>query len=250
MRSVEKEEILKNNEIKDPKVWKRQINEQHKNGWIGKALHGQTVNATKELVHKEKNWNWLRYSGLKKETESTIFAAQEQAVGTNYIKSVIYKENVSKDCRLCGKAEETIAHMVSECQQLAQAQYKVWRHDKVAQIVHWKLCQKLGLDHGDRWYNHKIDSAIVTNDLRLLWDFPIQTGYRLEHNRPDIVLENKKDRSCLLIDIACPFDTRIDRKEKEKIEVYQDLKREIKRMWNVKEVTIVPLIIGRTLRGG
>ena len=244
MRSVEKEGILKNNEIKDPKVWKRQINEQHKNGWIGKALHGQTVNATKELVHKEKSWNWLRYSGLKKETESTIFAAQEQAVGTNYIKSVIYKENVSKDCRLCGKAEETIAHIVSECQQLAQAQYKGWRHDKVAQIVHWKLCQKLGLDHGDRWYNHKIDSAIVTNDFRLLWDFPIQTDYRLEHNRPDIVLENKKDRSCLLIDIACPFDTRIDRKEKEKIEVYQDLKREIKRMWNVKEVTIVPLIIG------
>ena len=48
----------------------------------------------------------------------------------------------------------------------------------------------------------------------------------------------------MLIDIACPFETRIDRKEKEKIEVYQDLKREIKRMWNVKEVTIVPLIIG------
>ena len=67
-------------------------------------------------MHKEKNWNWLRYSGLKKETESTIFAAQEQAVGTNYIKSVIYKENVSKDCRLCGKAEETIAHIQGRIQ--------------------------------------------------------------------------------------------------------------------------------------
>ena len=75
-------------------------------------------------MHKDKNWNCLRYSVLKKETESTVFAAQEQAVGTNYIKSVMYKENVSKDCRLCGKAEETIAHIVSECQQLAQAQYK------------------------------------------------------------------------------------------------------------------------------
>ena len=47
----------------------------------------------------------------------------------------------------------------------------------------------------------------------------------------------------MLIDIACPFDTRIDKKEKEKIEAYQDLKREIKRICNVKEVTIVPLII-------
>ena len=104
--------------------------------------------------------------------------------------------------------------------------------------------QKLGLDHGDRWYNHKVESVIVTEDLRLLWDFPIQTDHRLEHNRPDIVFENKKDRSCLLIDISCPFDTRIERKEKEKIEVYQDLKREIKRLWNVREVKIVPIIIG------
>ena len=58
----------------------------------------------------------------------------------------------------------------------------------------WKLCQKLGLNHGDRWYNHRIDSAIVTNNLRLLCDFPKQTDYRLEHNRPDIVLENEKHR--------------------------------------------------------
>ena len=244
MRSIEKEGILRSNEIKDPKVWKRQNKEQHKNGWMDKPLHGQTAAATKDLMDKDKNWNWLKHAGLKKETESTIFAAQEQAVGTNSVKNIIYKENVSKECRLCGKADETIAHIVSECQQLAQVQYKGWRHDKVAQIVHWKLCQKLGLDYGDRWYNHKVENVIVTEDIRLLWDFPIQTDHRLEHNRPDIVFENKKDRSCLLIDISCPFDTRIERKEKEKIEVYQDLKREIKRLWNVREVKIVPIIIG------
>ena len=131
-----------------------------------------------------------------------------------------------------------------ECQQLAQVQYKAWRHEKVAQIIHWKLCQKLGLNHGGRWYNHKVESVIVTEDLRLLWDFPIQTDHRLEHNRPDIVFENRKNRSCLLIDISCPFDTRIERKEKEKIEMYQDLKTEIKRLWNVREVKIVLIIIG------
>ena len=70
---------------------------------------------------------------LRKETENTIFAAQEQAVGMNSVKNIIYKENVSKECRLCGKADETIAHIASECQQLAQVQYKGWRQDKVAQ---------------------------------------------------------------------------------------------------------------------
>ena len=64
-------------------------------------------------------------------------------MGKNSVKNIIYKENVTKECRLCGKADETIAHIESECQQLAQKQYKGWRHDKVAQIVHWKLCRKL-----------------------------------------------------------------------------------------------------------
>ena len=63
---------------------------------MDKPLHGQTAAASKDLMNKDKNWNLLKHAGLKKETESTIFAAQEQAVGTNYVKNIIYKENVSK----------------------------------------------------------------------------------------------------------------------------------------------------------
>ena len=29
-----------------------------------------------------------------------------------------------------------------------------------------------------------------------------------EHNRPDVVVLDKIERSCNVIDIACPFDTR------------------------------------------
>ena len=83
----------------------------------------------------------------------------------------------------------------------------------------WKLFQKLGLDHGDRWYNHKVESVIVTEDIRLLLDFPIQTDHRLEHNRPDIVFENKKDRSCLLIDISFPSIPGLKEKKRKKFEV-------------------------------
>ena len=48
----------------------------------------------------------------------------------------------------------------------------------------------------------------------------------------------------MLVDIACPFDTRIVKKEKEMIDVYQDLRRELKRLWNFREVKITPVIIG------
>ena len=40
------------------------------------------------------------------------------------------------------------------------------------------------------------------------------------------------------------FDIQVKDKEKEKIESYQDLKRELKRIWKLHKVTVMPVIIG------
>ena len=79
---------------------------------------------------------------------------------------------------------------------------------------------------------------------KILWDFSIQTDHLIEANRPDIVVLEKTSWKCLLIDIACPFDTRVANKEKEKIEKYQDLGRELQRIWKCSDVKIIPVIIG------
>ena len=50
---------------------------------------------------------------------------------------------------------------------------------------------------------------------------------------------NKEDRTCLILDVAFPFDTRVNIKEKEKIEKYHDLKREITRIWKCKTVKVM-----------
>ena len=115
-------------------------------------------------------------------------------------------------CRLCG-----------ECKGLVQ---KIWRYDQVDKVVHWKLCQNYYLHCNDTWYDQ----------VKLLWDFRIQTDHHLDHNRPDIVVLEKENRACRIIDVAIPFDTRIAEKEREKIDHYQDLKVEIQEMWNCKSV--------------
>ena len=60
------------------------------------------------------------------------------------------------------------------------------------------------------------------------------------------MLIQKKTKTCFVIDVACPFDTRLRAKELEKIEHYNDLKYEIMKVWKneVKKVIIVPIIIG------
>ena len=40
----------------------------------------------------------------------------------------------------------------------------------------------------------------------------------LNPNKPDIVVVDKKEK-CLIIDIACPFDTRTSEREKEKFKI-------------------------------
>ena len=44
-------------------------------------------------------------------------------------------------------------------------------------------------------------------------------------------------------DFACPYDGRVDTQELEKIEHYQDLARELRKIWNMK-VKVIPLVIG------
>ena len=76
-----------------------------------------------------------------------------------------------------------------------------------------------------------------------MWDFSIQTEWVIETCRPDLVVVDKKVRSCKIIDFAVPGDSRIVEKEKDKIEKYQELGRELQKIWNVK-VKIIPLVVG------
>ena len=61
---------------------------------------------------------------LKRTTEGLIMAAQEQAIRTNHTKAKIDKTQENSKCRMCGKAEERVNHVLSECSKLAQRSIK------------------------------------------------------------------------------------------------------------------------------
>ena len=77
-----------------------------------------------------------------------------------------------------------------------------------------------------------------------MWDFPIQIDKILEHNRPDITVIDKKIKKCLLIDHVCPFDTRNEKKEEGKCTNYSALKCEIAKIWKMRKVEVIPVVIG------
>ena len=49
-----------------------------------------------------------------------------------------------------------------------------------------------------------------------------------------MIIKDKEQNTCIIIDIAVSCDTRIELKEKEKIYKYRDLAIELKRLWKTK----------------
>ena len=88
------------------------------------------------------------------------------------------------------------------------------------------------------------EKALESEHCKNLWDSPIQTCKKLEHNRPWITIVDKLAGKYLLIDPTCSFDTRFDRKEEEKYNKYSDLKYEVTRIRKMKEVEVIPIMIG------
>ena len=75
----------------------------------------------------------------------------------------------SPSCILCGEKGESVSHIISECSKLAQREYKR-RHDNVAHIVHWKLCEKYNLEKSNKCYEHEPVTVTENERVKILWD--------------------------------------------------------------------------------
>ena len=130
---------------------------------------------------------------FKKETESLLIAAQDNAVRPNHIKARIDKTQQNSKCRLCSDRDETITHIINECSKLAQKKYKT-RHDWVGKVIHRKLCKGFKFDHTNKWYMHNPAPVLENDTHKLLWDFDIQTDPLISARRPDLIIINKKKK--------------------------------------------------------
>ena len=94
-------------------------------------------------------------------------------------------------------------------------------------------------------HTHNAEKVLESDFCKILWDFSIQTDKKLNHNKPDtITVKEKVNKTCLIIDPSCPFDYRKVVKEEEQLSNYDELKYKLTRIWSMKKVTIVPIVMG------
>lgn len=225
------------------KITKKAVYKQLQTNWKSKPLHGKFAKrASQEDVSQECTFSWLRSSGLRAETEGFICAAQDQSLKTKNYLTNIMKTGEDSTCRYCGQQTETIDHLVSGCSILAKQEY-LSRHNKVAQYIHWRVCQHFGLETAHQWYEHETPPVIQNNQTKILWDFSIQTDKTIKANRPDLVIQDKTNKTCLLVDVSVPSDRNTSVKTFEKLSKYKDLAIELEKSWKLKTKT-VPIVIG------
>ena len=102
-------------------------------------------------------------------------AAQSQPLRTNHaIKTKTDRTKSNSSRELCKKSDETVNHLPGKWPKLARTEYKR-RHDNVAIRIHWDLCKHYGVECGDKWYKHVPEPVVESSDVKILWNFTIQT---------------------------------------------------------------------------
>ena len=80
--------------------------------------------------------------------------------------------------------------------------------------MHWMICKEFGIEvKEDDMSNTEKDSVIILREM------PIHTDRTIAADRQKVVLKNKKDKTCLLIDVTIPLDTYTSVKTTEKLDV-------------------------------
>ena len=132
--------------------------------------------------------------------------------------------------------------MISGCSTIVNTEY-LQRHDRVAKFIHRTLCKHYEIPHTEKWYEHPPESVVEGKNVTILWDFTVPTDTKIDANRPDIIIKNHEERTCIMMDVAVPSDQNISWKELQKFSKYKDLEIEVTEIWKLK-TKIIPVVIG------
>ncbi len=217
--------------------------------WSQKTLHGRHYHDLEQPhVDKTASNAWLSRGDLFPETEGFMLAIQDQIIKTrNYRKYILHDTTVTTDkCRRCHTDAETIQHITSGCRMLAHTDY-LHRHNQVANIIH----QELALNHGiitnqTAYYKYTPRSVLENQTHKLYYDRAILTDKTIPHNRPDITLVDKRNKTTYLLDIAIPNTNNVQKTYADKLNKYEELRQEIRRIWKMDRVIILPIILSAT----
>ena len=102
-------------------------------------------------VTNRESYVWFSEGRLRPQTEALILAAHNDVLHTRWYGNNILRNSSLLMCRECGKAMETVKHILNMCEPKGFSLYKE-RHDRAILIVLWILLKEYGFKQEEPWY--------------------------------------------------------------------------------------------------
>ena len=108
-----------------------------------------------------------------------------------------------------------------------------------------QLCKKYGVKCSDRWYEHKPQTISLneSGDVTIYWDVLWKTPGDVRFNRPDVVVVDRKEKLWTIVEFSVPLDHNIVTKQLWKVEKYQKLAAQFRKMHRI-QTKVIPVVVG------
>ena len=116
------------------------------------------------------------------------------------------------------------------------------RHNEVLRCIHMALCNKYGIRRVRKLRSHSVQETVSGLEATITTDTRIKTDVKIQHNRPDIVVHDKKRREILLIEVGITSQDRLQTVETEKQHKYDMLAKEMGMMYKCS-TRIIPYVL-------
>jgi hypothetical protein len=220
---------------------------------LGSTWQGRIFKCRRDDEHLVKNtcYNWLtKWKDCPVNVINDLQSIHLQTVPTLAFTNYRSADNTSasKICRSCHKGDETVKHLLSNCEPLAKVDY-IRRHNRALQCILFPLLlSNKFIDECPPWYTKiTIQPRYDNENVTLLWDIPEYTGTEEEDDeqlkRPDGKLIFKLKRKILILEMSVPWIENRETKLVEKEGKYKDIIAKLKIEYPEYEIMQATFII-------
>ena len=116
------------------------------------------------------------------------------------------------------------------------------RHNEVVRCIHLAPCTKYGIRSAKRLRSHSVQETVSGPEATIVVDTRVKTDVKIQHNRPDIIVHDKKRKEIILVEIGITSQDRLQQVETEKQHKYDLLAKEMGIMYKSK-TRIIPYVL-------
>ena len=197
-----------------------------------KDLHKKLFKSNNNpLFDIESSSVWLSKGNIRPRNEASFCNLQDRN---------IFLGAISK-CQHCNEASKTVDHLATRCDRMLYHDY-TRRHNEIVKCLHLLLCNKYGLKSSKKLRGHSVQEIVSNEYVEIRVDTRVKTDIKVQNNRPDIFVFDKKKKEITLIEIGVTNQDLLQTVETEKTRKYDILANELSNMYKCK-TKIIPFVI-------